>query len=84
MEQNVKALRGLALSGLERGVAGVPGQRRWIRLTFAGRDRMTGIRWELPLSSVAGPRRTGAVPHSVAEGSPCGWARCYSGRGGLV
>jgi hypothetical protein len=29
-------------------------QRRWIRLTFAGWCRMTGIRRELPRSSVAG------------------------------
>ena len=48
-----------------------PEQRRWIRLTFAGRDRMTGNRRELPPSKVAGhPVR---VPHRAFEGSPCGW-----------
>jgi len=49
-----------------------PVQRRWIRLTFAGRDGMTGNRRELPLSKVAGHRRW--VPHRAVEGSPCGWA----------
>src|SRR5215211_3902119 len=52
--------------------AGGPGQRRWIRLTFAGRDRMTGNRRELPPSRVAGhPER---APHRAVEGSPCGRA----------
>ncbi len=41
-----------------------------IRLTFAGRDGMTGNRGELPRSSVAGHR---SVPHRGFEGSPCGW-----------
>src|SRR2546421_4292388 len=53
------------------GAADVPGQRRWIRLTFAGRDGMTGNRRELPLSKVAGHPRGG--PHRAFEGSPCGW-----------
>jgi hypothetical protein len=36
-------------------------QRRWIGLTFAGRDSMTGNRRELPRSRLA--RRRAAVPH---------------------
>ena len=36
-------------------------QRRWIRLTFAGRDGMTGNRRELPRSKVAGHRPGGAA-----------------------
>src|SRR5712692_1601328 len=51
------------------GAAERPGQRRWVRLTFAGRDGMTGNRRELPRSSVAGHR---SVPHRWFEGSPCG------------
>jgi hypothetical protein len=47
-------------------------QRRWIRLTFAGRDGMTGNRRELPRSKDAGHRQ--AVPHRALEGSPCGRA----------
>jgi hypothetical protein len=48
-----------------------PEQRRWIRLTFAGRDRMTGIRRELPPSKVAGhPMR---MPHRACEGCRCRW-----------
>src|SRR5262249_30489550 len=56
------------------GAADGPGRRRWIRLTFAGRDRMTGNRRELPRSSVAGRRRR-PVPHRGVEGRPCGRAR---------
>src|SRR5438874_13774854 len=54
------------------GAADGPGQRRWVRLTLAGRDGMTGNRRELPRSSVAG-HRPGLVPHRGFEGSPCGW-----------
>src|SRR6266852_5206264 len=70
MEQRVKgpALGWWAAS--RPGAADGPGQRRWIRLTFAGRDGMTGNRRELPRSSVAGHR---LVPHRGFEGSPCGW-----------
>ena len=53
------------------GAADGPVQRRWIRLIFAGRDRMTGNRRELPPSKVAGHRW--AVPHRACEGPPCGW-----------
>src|SRR5438067_10617914 len=72
MEQSVKG-RG-SVDGLSSrpGAAERPEQRRWIRLTFAGRDRMTGNRRELPLSRVAGHRR--AAPHRACEGSPCGRA----------
>ena len=71
MEQKVK---GRLVDGLSSrpGAADGPEQRRWIRLTFAGRDRMTGNRRELPLSKVAGHRR--GVPHRAFEGSPCGRA----------
>ena len=66
-------VKGRSVVGLSSrpGAADGPEQRRWIRLTFAGRDRMTGNRRELPRSSVAGHRR--AVPHRGCEGSPCGW-----------
>src|SRR4051812_17132487 len=73
------------------GAAERPEQRRWIRLTFAGRDRMTGNRRELPMSKVAGHRR--AVPHRAFEGSPCGWTHpllqaerlaCFRWWGGVV
>jgi hypothetical protein len=69
------------------GAAERPEQRRWIRLTFAGRDGMTCNRRELPRSKVAGHRQ--AVPHRAHEGSPCGrahpllederlaWVRCF-------
>lgn len=70
MEQRVNG-RGSAggLSSRSAATEG-PGRRRWIRLTFAGRERMNGNRRELPLSRVAGhPMR---VPHRVCEGSPCG------------
>src|SRR5712692_10504057 len=72
MEQRVKgpALGWWAAS--RPGAADGLGQRRWIRLIFAGRDGMTGNRRELPRSSVAGHRR--AVPHRGLEGSPCGRA----------
>src|SRR5207247_9941702 len=70
MEQMVKGRSVVGLSS-RPGAADGPEQRRWIRLTFAGRDRMTGNRRELPLSKVAGHRR--AVPHRAVEGSPCGW-----------
>jgi hypothetical protein len=52
---------GVGAERFGRRVAGVPGQRRWVRLTFAGWCRMTGIRRELPRSSVAGRRRAGAA-----------------------
>jgi hypothetical protein len=70
MEQRVKcgSVDGLAS---RPGAAECPEQRRWIRLTFAGRDRMKGNRRELPRSRGAGHRR--AVPHRGCEGSPCGW-----------
>jgi hypothetical protein len=71
MEQKVKGCGSVGLSS-RSGAADGPGQRRWIRLTFAGRDRMTGNRRELPPSKVAGHRQ--AVPHRAIEGSPCGWA----------
>src|SRR5205809_5756250 len=69
MEQKVK---GCSVEGLpfRPRAAERPEQRRWIRLTFAGRDGMTGNRRELPLSSVAG--HPGRVPHRGFEGSPCG------------
>ena len=54
------------------GAADGPEQRRWINLTFAGRDGMKGNRRELPLSKVAG-QRPGPLPHRAFEGSPCGW-----------
>ena len=69
MEQRVKGAARLGLSSRPRA-AERPEQRRWIRLTFAGRDGMTGVRRELPRSKVAGHRR--AVPHRALEGSPCG------------
>src|SRR5205809_4829248 len=71
MEQKVK---GCSVEGLpfRPRAAERPEQRRWIRLTFAGRDGMTGNRRELPRSKVAGHRR--AVPHRTLEGSPCGRA----------
>jgi len=50
-----------------------PGQRRWVRLIFAGRDGSTGNRRELPRSSVAG-HRPEPVPHRGFEGPPCGRA----------
>src|SRR5207247_5959878 len=70
MEQMVKGRSVVGLSS-RPGAADGPEQRRWIRLTFAGRDRMTGNRRELPLSKVAG-HRPGLVPHRAVEGSPCG------------
>src|SRR6266511_4775628 len=69
MEQKVKGCGSAGLSSRPRA-AERPEQRRWIRLTFAGRDGMTGNRRELPRSKVAGHRR--AVPHRALEGSPCG------------
>src|SRR5205823_14722447 len=68
-----KTSRPCARCGVAAGVgaADVPGQRRWIRLTFAGRDGMTGNRRELPLSKVAGHPR--GVPHRAFEGSSWGW-----------
>src|SRR6266545_2047665 len=69
MEQKVKGCGAWGLSSRSRAADG-PEQRRWIRLTFAGRDGMTGNRRELPRSKVAGHRR--AVPHRAFEGSPCG------------
>jgi hypothetical protein len=69
MEQKVKG-RSVARLSSRPGAADGPEQRRWVRLTFAGRDGMTGIRRELPLSKVAGHRW--AVPHRALEGSPCG------------
>jgi hypothetical protein len=71
MERFVKGACWIGWCASRSAAADGPGQRRWIRLIFAGRDRMTGVRRELPLSSVAGHW---VVPHSVAEGSPCGWA----------
>jgi hypothetical protein len=72
MEQTVKG-PGLVgwISSRPRAADGL-GRRRWIRLTFARRDGMTGYRRELPRSSVAGHR--GGGPHRRVEGSPCGWA----------
>src|SRR6266498_1971779 len=72
MEQRVKGSGSGWWVCSRPGAADDPWQRRWIRLTFAGRDGMTGNRRELPRSSVAGHRRP--VPHSDVEGSPCGWA----------
>src|SRR5262249_37825596 len=71
MEQTVKGATRQGLSS-RPGAVERPEQRRWIRLTFAGRDRMTGNRRELPLSKVAG-HRPGLAPHRACEGSPCGW-----------
>src|SRR6266508_1800866 len=70
MEQKVKGCGSVVGLSSRPGAAERPEQRRWIRLTFAGRDGMTGNRRELPLSKVAGHRR--AVPHRACEGSPCG------------
>src|SRR3990172_2513420 len=69
MEQEVKRWASAWGLALRPGAADGPRQRRWIRLTFAGRDGMTGNRRELPRSSVAGHR---SVPHRGFEGSPCG------------
>jgi hypothetical protein len=69
MEQKVKGdVRqvGCPLSLEQRMVRSSDG----VRLTFAGRDGMTGNRRELSRSKVAGQR--GAVPHRAVEGSPCG------------
>src|SRR3954453_6135385 len=70
MEQKVKGGGSVEWCSSRPGAAERPEQRRWIRLTFAGRDRMTGNRRELPPSKVAGHWR--AVPHRACEGSPCG------------
>jgi hypothetical protein len=72
MEQKVKGLRSVGWFSSRPGAADRPEQRRWIRLTFAGRDGMTGNRRELPLSKFAGHRR--AMPHRALVGSPCGRA----------
>jgi hypothetical protein len=72
MERNVKGAARLIGLSSRPGAADDPEQRRWIRLTFAGRDGMTGNRRELPRSKVAGHRL--AVPHRALEGSPCGRA----------
>ena len=61
----------------------MPGQRRWVRLIFAGRDGMRGNRRELPLSSVAG-HRWWLVPHRWFEGSPCGLAHPLLETEGMV
>src|SRR5438094_3073492 len=70
MEQKVKWCGSVEWLSARPGAAERPEQRRWIRLTFAGRDGMTGNRRELPPSKLAGHRR--AVPHRTLEGSPCG------------
>ena len=62
--------------GLEQRMR--PEQRRWIRLTFAGRDGMTGNRRELPRSKVAGHRR--AVPHRGCRGFSV-WSGASAARG---
>src|SRR5712692_11856522 len=72
MEQKVKGFGLGCWASSRSGAAERPEQRRWIRLTFAGRDGMTGNRRELPLSKVAGHRVV--VPHRTLEGSPCGRA----------
>src|SRR3954453_3757759 len=72
MEQKVKGWRSVGGLSSRPGAAERPEQRRWIRLTFAGRDGMTGNRRELPRSKVAGHRR--AVPHKARGGSPFGRA----------
>ena len=71
MERNVKGSVQVGWISARAGAADGPGQRRWVRLIFAGRDGMTGNRRELPRSSVAGHR---VVPHRTFEGSPCGGA----------
>src|SRR5213593_2465996 len=71
MEQRVKGCGSVGGLSSRPGAADGPGQRRWVRLTFAGRDRMTGNRRELPQSKVAGRRQ--AAPHRAFEGSPCVW-----------
>lgn len=71
MERKVKGCGSVGGLSSRSGAAERPVQRRWIRLTFAGRDGMTGNRRELPRSSVAGHR---LVPHRAFEGSPCGRA----------
>jgi len=73
MEQDVKGAGSVGWVSPRAAAADGPGQRPWIRLTFARRDGMTGNRRELPRSSVAG-HRPGLVPHRPFEGSPCGWA----------
>src|SRR6266511_4023300 len=70
MEQEVKGGGSVDWLSSRPGAADGPGQRRWVRLTFAGWDRMTGNRRELPPSKVAGHRQ--AAPHRAFEGSPCG------------
>ena len=47
MEQNVKGWRSVGGCSSRPRAAERPEQRRWIRLTFAGRDGMTGNRREL-------------------------------------
>jgi hypothetical protein len=72
MERKVKGCGSVVGLSSRPRAAERPEQRRWIRLTFAGRDGMSGNRRELPRSKVAGHRR--AVPHRALEGSPCGRA----------
>src|SRR3954471_1241334 len=70
MEQKVKGCGSVDGLSSRPGAAERPEQRRWIRLTFAGRDGMTGVRRELPRSKVAGHRR--GAPHRALEGCSCG------------
>ena len=71
MELGVKGAGPIGWVSAWAEAADVPGQRRWVRLIFAGRDGMTGNRRELPRSRSAGHPR--GVPHRAFEGSPCRW-----------
>jgi len=61
MEQTVKGSGSVGGTSSRPLAADGPGRRRWVRLTFAGRDGMTGNRRELARSGVAGRRWGGRL-----------------------
>ena len=73
VEQDVRGVGSVGWMSSWAGAVDGRGQRRWVRLTFAGRDGMIGNCRELPRSSVAG-HRWGWVPHRFCGGFPCGGA----------